>query len=521
MNTTLQGKHTRKDYVRMLTAIRNTGRSGALKIEKGRFWRKLLFVDGMIAGYRSNIKEDQLQHSLVHAGLLTEKRLQWFLKHTGDQPLEDALLEAEAIEAGILEAHTRSLLDLGIGDVLRWQRGEWTFNCMPKKENSIDHSLLPQVDTMSLLWLGLKSNVSQADIFSEAGILREQLQLADQDGSLLPDLENTEIEDLIQESLESGMHMDELTKKVSAIDKDFYANGTLFKLIWLLHISGKLKQSEPYSELNHKLRNLRGSQQEQSSKEVETKTRARSRRRPRRKEAEEAPAQPMSSTELVLSEHKKRMHLNFYGFLSVPAETRYRKIDRICKRQMREWKMLQKDETLSKEAKEKLAELIRGVQLAYRTLTNPEMRGEYDVKLTKGAAQSISNAIFQSNQSDTRSQQKKSVGKVEKMMEAGRYNELLPYLEKQRQEDPSNPSILASLGWVRWNLKRNRKDAEEFLLLALTFDGRHLHALTYMAKISLASKDNEKARKFLRGILAVDRTSKWARQELSKIPNPK
>jgi len=94
-------------------------------------------------------------------------------------------------------------------------------------------------------------------------------------------------------------------------------------------------------------------------------------------------------------------------------------------------------------------------------------------------------------------------------------------LTKIRKELPSCPDTLAALGWSAWrtgNLGTNAYDGpEDYLLLALTFDGEHPLALEYYARIAIDKSEIESARNRLLQVLRTTPDSVWAKEALEEI----
>ena len=105
-----------------------------------------------------------------------------------------------------------------------------------------------------------------------------------------------------------------------------------------------------------------------------------------------------------------------------------------------------------------------------------------------------------------------------KLIAEKKYPEALKSLEELRSQDSSNPEVLANIGWVRWQLKRNKKAAEEYLTLALTFDSKNIEAIRYTADIAIETKDFEKARRYLEVLVRLQPNNKVAKGKLAQLP---
>ena len=104
------------------------------------------------------------------------------------------------------------------------------------------------------------------------------------------------------------------------------------------------------------------------------------------------------------------------------------------------------------------------------------------------------------------------------MIAEKKYTEALKILEDARSHDSSNPEVLANIGWVRWQLKRNQKVAEEYLSLALTFDAKNVEAIRYTADIAIDTKDYNKARRYLEALVRLQPNNQVAKGKLAQLP---
>ena len=110
---------------------------------------------------------------------------------------------------------------------------------------------------------------------------------------------------------------------------------------------------------------------------------------------------------------------------------------------------------------------------------------------------------------------------VRTLMDKGHHKDALAMLRQLRLEDPSDPDVLADLGWAEWRTKgSDKKDpeaADEFLRLAMTFNPTHGRALEYHARVGMELGDNEEAVNRLKRVLAADSGANWARQAIREI----
>ena len=94
-------------------------------------------------------------------------------------------------------------------------------------------------------------------------------------------------------------------------------------------------------------------------------------------------------------------------------------------------------------------------------------------------------------------------------------------LESARRANPSDPQVLAELGWATWKARKwgseEDKAAEEYLRLALTFDPKNTRAMEFLARIAIEKGEKDKAQQILKRILKLTKDSEWARTALLSL----
>ncbi|MEC7985535.1 MAG: hypothetical protein VX278_10265, partial [Myxococcota bacterium] len=219
------------------------------------------------------------------------------------------------------------------------------------------------------------------------------------------------------------------------------------------------------------------------------------------------------------SEHKKRMGKDFYKFLGVKDTVNYPDIEKAAKRLLKNYLRLEKSKKLSSESNKLLQDLIQGTRLVHKTLIDPTSREEYNRRKAAGRAPVVENIKLATPKVPKRSPAKdKAKPPFRKFMKEKNYNEALKILEEMRSQDSSDPEVLANIGWVRWQLKRNKKVAEEYLSLALTFDSKNVEAIRYTADIAIETKDYERARRYLEVLVRLQPKDQVAKGKLAQLP---
>ena len=235
---------------------------------------------------------------------------------------------------------------------------------------------------------------------------------------------------------------------------------------------------------------------------------------------------PMTDDQLRAA-HRKRIGLDFYAFIGVPPRAPKQAIDRKCKGLARRWRIPGKQRTLPEDVTNKVEELLAGVQLVWRTLTDDAHRAEYDKRMAQGRAPKVGDlrvASASSIQSGGGAKKGQGTGlseqhaKARQHMDKGDHKAALALLKQARVDDPSSPDIMADLGWATWNLQGAKNgDAEEFLRLALTFDANHLAGLEYLAKVLVEQNDVETATVLIQRLVKLNPKSQWAKKALANL----
>jgi tetratricopeptide (TPR) repeat protein len=231
------------------------------------------------------------------------------------------------------------------------------------------------------------------------------------------------------------------------------------------------------------------------------------------------------------------MEQDFYTFLGISPASPRKDVDKACKTLAQKWRAADSSSGLTADSRRLLKDLLAGVQLVWRTLTDPKHKREYDRRLDMGRApkveirgsrggaklppktSKISSAARKSEQKPSAVPQG-PVAKGRELINKGQFKDAAKILESARVENPSDPSILADLGWARWKARiwGQEEDApEEFLRLALTFEPQNTRALEFMARISMEKGEKEKAQKILKRLLKITPNSDWARSALLSL----
>ncbi len=234
----------------------------------------------------------------------------------------------------------------------------------------------------------------------------------------------------------------------------------------------------------------------------------------------------------VVKDHTKRMPKDFYGFLGLKPGCPTDVVDRRCKHMAARWTGAKEEFELDEDTSRKLEQLLHGLQIVYQTLTNDERKAEYDRRMAEGQApqvdeirKALENADMGSAPNSVPPEEdldgdNNSVEMARRLTARGAYGAASRLLERLRRNEPSNPDVLAELGWAVWKLRGTgasggESDPEDYIALALTFEPAHLASLEYHARIAFERGDLDALQERLDRLLAADRQNRWAVEILS------
>jgi hypothetical protein len=240
-----------------------------------------------------------------------------------------------------------------------------------------------------------------------------------------------------------------------------------------------------------------------------------------------APAAPSAGA--VQRDHASRMGTDYYTFLGIPAKANQSVIDRARTRLLKRWTAASKDPRLPEEARQMARELAQVTHLAGRTFSVPARRQEYDRRLAKGQAP-LAGGVRAARTRDLPKTNpgtslptaplEDALADARGLMRGQDFARAATLLKALRVQQPSQPDVLAELGWAVWkaSAETERDEAEEYLQLATAFDPRHGKAREYLARVALDAGDHDAARQRLERLLKVDPEASWARGALNRIP---
>ncbi len=377
----VSGSHDRRTYVRLVYSLVSGGHSGVLRVRFGPRNRWLYFLEGRPVLYRSDLAGDQFDHAAIDMGLLTQLRIDELRQGLEpNQTLEDAAVASGELTWDDLTEFAANRLRLGLGSPLALASGEWAFDPRPKlRLHRVDPGLIPDVHSMEALWRGVRQHVDMDEVLpamtdTTGGIWRPH-----------SDFESRFAGMRVQEPLDQLI---EVVGKGTTIDEIFSTvqdtSGDLIRLLWFLEALGLLRRDgrDYEDQLGRRISRAVS----RSSRQPPSPPSRKRKRKTRRKKPPAATATTADTSAMVVRDYEARMGRDFYGFLGLDSEADGAVVDRACKLLVQRWRPLGGDAGLSREDREKLAQLLRGVQLVWQTLIDPLRRSEYDARLQEGQA---------------------------------------------------------------------------------------------------------------------------------------
>lgn len=527
-----KGKHDRETFVRVFFSLFRNRRNGVLEITFGKKSRALYFLGGEPFAFRSDLPEDDLGRTLANAGLIPEKQVNWIREKLGQgEALEQAIVMSGALTAAQITEHKQNRMQTNVGSPLLWGSGDWVFHPHPGiRVANIDPALRPSTSAIAALWSAVGQHVSMDAVFPHVTDNKAGMVALDPlCPALFPSLGiEADFHGLI-EAVGNGSSVEDIFRQIPD------STGNLVKLLWFLEAAGLLHREGRPQDLSFD-QHIDAAYQAPQPAPVKKSTGA----TPPKPGAAAAPAEaakpdeggerkrrPPLTDDQLRSAHRKRLGRDFYAFLSLPPTAPKQAIDRKCKGLARRWRIPGKQRALPPDVQEKVDDLLAGVQLVWRTLTEDNHRAEYDKRMQQGRAPKVGDlrtaSAAPSGSPATAAEPKgpeisDELAEARALMAQNKFKEALSRLKKARVDDPSSPDIMADLGWATWKLQGTKNgDAEEFLRLALTFDNNNLLGLEYLAKVLVEQGDLETAKVLIQRLAKLAPDSTWAKKALANL----
>lgn len=273
---------------------------------------------------------------------------------------------------------------------------------------------------------------------------------------------------------------------------------------------------------------------------------------------------------MVVRDYVTRMDQDHYGFLGLQRTATMEEIDAAYTELAPRYRLRNLDADVGGDVRRKAKELLARLVGAFDELSDPARRAAYGARLERiqkmaastGSIQPLSGEDFDaaddSSLGETSdpaamslvlgpddlgstwwpgaedpailSRRRSRLGKddggllvqAHQSMARADFIKAAPILEQLRHKHPSDPGILADLGWCRFAAApldaRTADKALEWAELALAFEPEHADALEVKARILTAYPDRKAAAiGALKRLLRVRKKSSWARSELLRL----
>lgn len=551
----IRGTLSREVFVRLFSEVHLGFKSGSLRVESGRHWRCSWWVAGAPVWHESNVPEEQLEASLVEAGLLTQAEVDEALgDRAQDESFREALLRRGHQSAAALHDHLRQSVARGATAALAWRTGEVSFKPMVALPATVLKSAVLSADTpLRALWAATQKNLSMGQVMEfvaepDAGDIRPEAGAGAVLEALLSDGPLAPLVAALSEPVEIGALFGVVPQH----------SGEMMVLLWLLEHTGLVKRSrdrraplpDPDPAANRPLPAAAPEPRRsppappgprRSAPGASKPGRAMSRPGSRATAGATWPGSKALATSdqiavAVKADYQKRMRRDYYAFLGLTPEAGVAVVQGRATKLLNRWMRALKSPRTPAPAKGQAEEMVGTVKLVWRTLSDPERRAEYDRRLARGQAPLAGgvraanvSAIISGAHPTLKRRSEEPVApraadaqrEAASAMEEGDYAKAAALLRVARQEKPSDPDVLAELGWCEWRSAGSdaqlRESAEEYIRLAVTFDSGHKRGLEYLARMAVDRKDATLARRRLRAFLAVEPDANWARIALHAL----
>jgi len=364
--------------------------------------------------------------------------------------------------------------------------------------DTLSDELLPQQNLVDYMWSGIQKHIPQTDIFKEINsVPREELQLSKPIAPL--SYHNDAVKELFS-LLQSPQTLTALNEKMSKKWSNFCSYGDLYRIMWLLFQSNSFNLALPF------LHPLEG--KKESIKEEKEKGKGR------------------DIGEFVRTEHSKRMGRDFYRFLGLRDNANYSDIDKTGKKLLKTYNRIKKAKRVFDDDERKLNELLQGTAMVLKNLLDPSLREEYNSRKRQGRPPLVTPIKIadmpkmKKGAKDLPKAAPKAPPKYLDMFKSGKWKEAYFALRQLREENSDDPKILSDYGWAIWKHKKDAKEAEDYIRLAITFNNRFIQAYRYMVEIFISQQDHEMAQKFLTILVKLAPDDQKAKSQLAKLQEP-
>jgi hypothetical protein len=534
----ISGVHDRRTYVGLLGALFRGRHTGVLTVEFGRRWRRLWVWGGDAVLYESDRGAPSFVRSFVVSGVITSEVADGLLGTVDGESVDELLVWSGRLTREQVRAQRAARLEHGIGAPLGWATGTWRWEPLAgADEDGIDPSLLPDGTSMLALWKGVRQHLSMEDVLpTVTALAAAPLRRAPDFDAWLTCFDLEPPFDELGSAIADECTVDTLYRRIP--DR----SGNLVKLLWMIDAAGLLLTDGREAAAELELL-LYPDQRPGGVVRPEPRGRRPIPDSPADTSADDTLQEPKEPARRdvkvdiagqIDGEHKRRVGRDYYSFLGLTADAPTETIERTCQRLVTRFKVAAEAPAMPEETKAQARELLTGTHLVWRTLSDPRRRAEYDRRMKSGQApllrgikaadeRSIHTSPGKHTQATRPATDPASpneavhrLADAKKLIAANQHIKALVVLRDLRIDHPSDPDVLAEIGWCAYKAKGGAEDEpEDYLQLALTFEPRHARALEYLARIGVDRGDEVEAKKRLERFLAVEPGANWARRALS------
>jgi tetratricopeptide (TPR) repeat protein len=449
--------------------------------------------------------QDAIEAVLSRGDFVSDLNLGRVIKaSTGGEPLDEMLVQHARVDGIALRKRLEKWMAGGISTPLSWAKSDSKFTPITKHTPLIERRAIGvDVPVLRALWRGVGKHLTDAEAKAE---LATQASIPMHAGTSLSraigELELDPSYRRLQDLLEGGRLISDLLADLS--DRA----GTGVRLLWFLEVAGAIQRTPaervPAPRLAMHTSTL-------SSALPST--------------MDPAMAKLVAA---VQEGYDLRMKSDYYSFLMISRSSPAERVQKTCGRLQQRWAAAADKPALPSATRAQVEELMSTLPLVYRTLADPARREEYDRRLAAGRAPTVGGlrgadraALAATRRVDGSSDGASpgDLAAAQERLDAEDYPRAAGILDHLRMQSPSDPDVLAALGWARFHMGGDggAEAAEDYLRLALTFEPAHPKALEYAAKVALDQGQSEVAESRLRRLLAKDPSARWARKALREI----
>ncbi len=495
----------RTEYVRLLAQSYLRGSTGTVETRAARSHRVFHLRDGRPIGLESDRPQDAIEAVLVKGDFVSDLNLGRIIKSsTGGEPLDDLLVRHARVDAAAVRKRLEKWMMGAISAPLGWAKSDSRFVPVVKHTPLIERRAIGvDIPVLRALWRGVGKHMTDAEAKSDLAAQPPKplyasptLQRAIDELDLDPSYRR------LADALQGGKTIDVL---LSQLDD---RAGTGVRLLWFLEVAGAIVRT-PTSVAT-------------GPRPLPGEARA---SRPGAIGVDPAVAKLAAA---VQEGYDLRMQGDYYSFLMISRASPGERIKKTCLRLQHRWSSTAERKDLPAATRAQVEELLSALPLVYRTLADPTRREEYDRRLAAGRAPTVGGlrgadrAALDSTRRNEGRDDGASPGDLaaaQELLDAEDYGRAAAILDRLRMQNPSDPDVLAALGWARFHVGGDggADAAEDYLRLALTFEPSHLKALEYAARVALEQGQSDVAESRLRRLVARDGSLRWARKALREL----